>query len=331
MSSLIVTENHQLTSRAATALALVERARDYAAAGMAGNTQRAYRADWADFTAWCDETGVQALPAAASTLSLYLTDRAGLVAVATLARRMAAIRAAHRQAGEAVPASFALEQVWSGIRRAHGRPARPKRAMLLADVRLAVQAAPDTLAGLRDRAMILVGFAGALRRSELVAIELEGEDAGPVRVRFVAGGAEILIDRSKADQLGEGAVVGIPYGVNSETCPVLALRAWLEAAAITAGPVFRAIDRWGHVRPAGLTPNVVARIVKDGAARIGLDPAAFAGHSLRSGLATSAALSGKADALTIQRHLRHAKGDTTARYIRDGERFRMNAASMAGL
>lgn len=203
--------------------------------------------------------------------------------------------------------------------------------MLLADVRLAVQAAPDTLAGLRDRAMILVGFAGALRRSELVAIELEGEDAGPVRVRFVAGGAEILIDRSKADQLGEGAVVGIPYGVNSETCPVLALRAWLEAAAITAGPVFRAIDRWGHVRPAGLTPNVVARIVKDGAARIGLDPAAFAGHSLRSGLATSAALSGKADALTIQRHLRHAKGDTTARYIRDGERFRMNAASMAGL
>ena len=191
MSSLIVTENHQLTSRAATALALVERARDYAAAGMAGNTQRAYRADWADFTAWCDETGLQALPAAASTLSLYLTDRAGLVAVATLARRMAAIRAAHRQAGEAVPASFALEQVWSGIRRAHGRPARPKRAMLLADVRLAVQAAPDTLAGLRDRAIILVGFAGALRRSELVAIELEGEDAGPVRVRFVAGGAEI--------------------------------------------------------------------------------------------------------------------------------------------
>jgi hypothetical protein len=169
-----------------------------------------------------------------------------------------------------------------------------------------------------------------LRRSELTAIELEGEGAGPVRVRLVAGGLEIMIDRSKGDQTGEGAVVGIPFGMNPETCPVIALQAWLEASGITSGPVFRSINRWGGMGPS-LSANMVARIVKAGAGRIGLDPKAFAGHSLRSGLATSAALSGQADALTIQRHLRHAKGDTTARYIRDGERFRVNAAAAAGL
>lgn len=327
----ITNEIATLEGRAVVAVDLVERAKDYAAAGMAANTRRAYEADWQNFTTWCATAGVDALPAHANTVALYLTDQAGKVSVATLARRLAGIRAAHRHAGETAPASFGLEQVWSGIRRAHGRPARPKRAMMVTDLRRAVQAAPDTLTGLRDRALLLIGFAGALRRSELTAIELEGEGAGPVRVRFVAGGIEILIDRSKADQLGDGAVVGIPHGANPESCPVLALRAWLDKSGITSGPVFRGIDRWGRISATGLTPNVVARIVKDGAVRIGLDPAAFAGHSLRSGLATSAALSGKADALTIQRHLRHAKGDTTARYIRDGDRFRVNAASMAGL
>lgn len=327
------TASQSLTIAKGTALAssaLIERAKDYAAAGMAPNTVRAYRADWDDFAAWCSDAGQSALPAHAATVALYLTDRAGLITVATLSRRLASIRSAHRQAGEAAPASFALDQVWAGIRRAHGRPARPKRAMMVSDVRACIQSTPDTLAGKRDRAMILIGFAGALRRSELTAIELEGEGAGPVRVRFVAAGVEILIDRSKGDQTGEGAVVGIPYGMNPETCPVLALQSWIAAAGITTGPVFRSINRWGQVG-ASLSPNMVARIVKAGAGRIGLDPHAFAGHSLRSGLATSAALSGQADALTIQRHLRHAKGDTTARYIRDGERFRVNAAAAAGL
>lgn len=320
-----------IESATGSAVALVERAKEYAAAGMAPNTLRAYRADWDDFARWCDDAGQAALPASASTVALYLTDKAGTVSVATLARRLSSIRGAHRQAGETPPVSFALEQVWAGIRRAHGRPARPKRAMMVSDIRLAVQAMPDTLTAKRDRALILIGFAGALRRSELTAIELEGEGAGPVRVRFVAGGLEVVIDRSKGDQLGEGAVVGVPHGANPETCPVLALQAWLEASGIKSGPVFRSITRWGLIGAQGLTPNVVARIVKDQAQRIGLDPAAFAGHSLRSGLATSAALSGKADSLTIQRHLRHAKGDTTARYIRDGERFRVNAAALAGL
>ncbi len=270
------------------------------------------------------------MTALATTVAIYLTDRAGQISVESLYRRLASIRSAHRQAGEAAPASFALDQVWAGIRRAHGRPARPKRAMMVSDVRLAVQTAPDTLTGKRDRALILIGFAGALRRSELTAIEVEGGGAGPVRVRLVAGGLEVLIDRSKGDQTGEGAVVGIPYGANPETCPVLALQSWLDAAGITAGPVFRSINRWGQIG-GSLSANMVARIVKAGAGRIGLDPKAFAGHSLRSGLATSAAFSGQADALTIQRHLRHAKGDTTARYIRDGERFRVNAAAAAGL
>jgi site-specific recombinase XerD len=309
---------------------LAESARDYADAGMAANTRRAYAGDWRDFDGWCADMGVTSLPASAETVALYLTDRATSVSVATLGRRLAAIRTAHKTADAPVPTSGALTQVWAGIRRSHGRPPAPKRAMLLDDVRKAVQAMPNTLAGKRDRALLLVGFGGGLRRSELAAIEIEGPDAGPVRLRFVGGGLEIHLHRSKADQEGRGAVVAIPHGSRLDSCPVQAVKAWLADATIKAGPVFRGVDRWGTVGGTAITPYAVALVVKAAAERIGLDAEAFAGHSLRAGLATSAAAN-DAPAHVIMQHMRHARFETTKRYIREGERFTRNAASMAGL
>jgi len=310
--------------------ALADQARDYAAGGMSANTQRAYAADWRDFQGWCDQVGATALPASANTLAMYLTAKAATVSVATLARRMSAIRTAHETVGQQAPASGALKAVWAGIRRAHGRPPEPKRAMMTTDVREAVQSLPNGLAGLRDRALLLIGFAAALRRSELAAISLEGEDATAVQARFVSGGLEIHLHRSKADQEGRGAVVAIPHGSRLETCPVRALADWIAAAGITSGTVFRAVDRWGNVSDQAMTPQAVAHVVKAGAKRIGLDPAAFGGHSLRAGLATSAAAN-DAPAHVIMEHMRHARFDTTKRYIRQAERFTKNAASMAGL
>jgi integrase len=173
-----------------------------------------------------------------------------------------------------------------------------------------------------------VGFAGALRRSELAAMTLDGADAGDVWARFVSGGLEVHLDRSKGDQIGSGAIVAIPYG--RKLCPVSALQAWLSAASITSGPVFRAIDRHGRIATTAITDKTVANVVKSACARVGLDPAVFGGHSLRSGLLTSAAEKGAAPEV-LQAHARHAKFDTTSGYIQAGDRFRRNAAGKVGL
>jgi site-specific recombinase XerD len=322
------------TVRSSTDIAAVEQlahqAATYASGAMSANTARAYRSDFADFQAWCDQLGVSALPAAASTVALYLTARASSLTVATLGRRLAAIRTAHTLANLDVPAGGELKATWAGIRRAHGRPGAPKAALVMGDVREVIAATPDTLQGLRDRALLLIGFGGALRRSELASLELDARGAGPVRVRFVDGGLEIHIDRSKGDQLGRGAVVAVPYGRNPDSCPVRALQAWLAAAGISAGPVFRAVNRWGHVSDRAITDQVVALVVKAAAARAGLDATVFAGHSLRSGCATSAAANG-ATAERLMGHLRHAKYETSAKYVRQVNRFANNVAAAAGI
>lgn len=311
------------------ALSLIEQARDYAARGRADNTTRAYASDWRDFEAWCSGARLGWLPASGDTLALYLTARAPTLTVASLERRLAAIRAAHKLADLPAPSGSALDRVWGGIRRTHGRPPRRKRAFVADDLRRAVAALPRSTIGLRDRALLLVGFGAALRRSELAALTLEGPGSGPVRARLVGEGLEIWLDRAKGDQEGEGAVVAIPASPRPETCAVAALSAWLGHAGIEAGPVFRSVDRWGRVGGA-LSPQAIALIVKSAAERVGLDPDAFAGHSLRAGLATSAAAN-DAPAERIMEHMRHASFDTTQGYIREGNRFRRNVAAMTGL
>lgn len=307
---------------------LAEAARDYADAGMAVGTRRTYGSAWRSFTSWCASARCTPLPAEAASVALYLTARAPTLAVATLARHLAAIAAFHQAAGLPPPAHPDLDRVWAGIKRTHGRPPRKKRALVVEDLRRVLAKLPDTRTGIRDRALLLLGFAGALRRSELAQLTLEGPEAGDVWVRFVSGGLEIHLDRAKGDQLGKGAIVAVPYG--RKLCPVAALQAWLAAAEIRGGPVFRAIDRHGRMSDRAIADKTVANVVKAACKSLGLDPAAFAGHSLRSGLITSASEKDAAPEI-LQRHARHAKFDTTAGYIQSADRFRRNAAGKVGL
>jgi len=302
---------------------LGESLRTYAEAGVSAGTRRSYESSWRTFASWCASVGVEPLSAEAKHLALYVTARAPHSAVATLARDLAAIAWAFRAAGISPPAHPDLDRVMAGIRRTHGRPPRKKRALVLEDLKRVLAKLPSTRAGIRDRALLLVGFAGALRRSELAALSLPGPGATDVVAQFVGGGLEIHVARAKGDQEGRGAIVAIPYG--KRICAVAALQAWLDAAEIRSGPVFRAVDRHGRVGAVAISDRAIADVVKAAAKRVGLDPAMFAGHSLRSGLLTSAAEKGAAPDV-LQGHARHSKFDTTRGYIQAGDRFKRNAA-----
>jgi integrase len=183
---------------------------------------------------------------------------------------------------------------------------------------IAMAPRPDgTLVTLRDRALLLLGFAGAFRRSELVALDVAD-------IEEVAEGLRVTIRKAKTDQEGHGAVIAIVRG--EIACPVAALRAWLDAAAISDGPIFRPVRRGGHVQPARLTDRSLANIVKAHAERAGLDPALFSGHSLRAGFLTSAAKRG-ASLFKMMATSRHRSTDTLAGYVRDQEIFKDHAGA----
>jgi integrase len=317
------------------------RAREYAEQARAENTRRAYASDVRAFAVWCEARGEATLPASTAAVLAYLIDNAATLKVATLQRRLAAIREQHAAAGLVLDtSSAAFRDAWRGIKRAHGQPAAKKRPLMTVDLRRAVATLPDTLAGRRDRALILVGFAAALRRSELAGLEVARRDGG-AWIEERPDGLVIHLARSKTDQQAEGAEIGVPYGSNMETCPVRSYRTWIEVARLKEGPAFRPIDRHGHIGPDAVTDRAVARIVQRtveaAALAEGHAPeearrlaAAYAGHSLRSGLATSAAAN-DAPGHAIQRQLRHKRFDTTSGYIRSGQLFKQNPAGMAGL
>jgi site-specific recombinase XerD len=299
-------------------------ARDYLAASRAENTTRVYRTGWAQFTAWCDEHGVVALPASAETVACYLADLARTAKPSTIDARLAAVSAAHRAAGHYSPTKAeAVRLVRRGVRRTLGTAQRQVRPVTVSDLRTMVQGLGTDPPGCRDRALLLLGFAGALRRSELVGLDVadvtEGTDGLTTRLR-----------RSKTDQEGVGRTVGIPYGSNPATCPVRAWRAWLEVSGVTEGPAFRPVDRHGHIAETRLSGQAVALVLKRHAARAGLDPGEVAGHSLRAGLATSAAAAGVPERV-IAEQTGHKGTAMLRRYIREGSLFRENAASAVGL
>ena len=304
-------------------LETAERAGGYARQAKAANTLRAYRADWADFAGWCEAHGLPALPATESTVALYLTDLAERVKTSTLQRRLSAIAQAHKAAGHVPPTKGRVSMVWQGIRRSKGTAQKGKAPARTQEVRAMVATCGDGLLGVRDRALLLLGFAGAFRRSELVGLDCSDLDFGH-------DGLTVTLRRSKTDQEGAGQKVGIPYGSTPATCPVRNLRAWLDAAQVTAGPVFRGVNRWGQVSAARLTDRAVALVVKRCAEAAGLDPAQYAGHSLRAGLATAAAEAGVSERV-IMAQTRHKSLPMVRRYIRDGNLFRENAAAAVGL
>jgi integrase len=302
---------------------------DFARASRAANTRRAYAADVRCFGAWCAAAGFADSPAPPEAVARYLEAKAGELGVSTLARRLAAIRTAHLDQDQVPPDSAEIRQVWRGIKRQLGRPPTKKKALLAADVARLVELLPATLTGVRDRALLLICYAGALRRSEVAALAIDGPDAGPVRLVFVAEGMEIHLDRSKGDQEGRGAVIGIPY-TGTSSCPVAALEAWLKASRIRSGPLFRKIDRWGRFGSSSLTPAACSQIVKAACSAAGLNARVFTVHSLRRGIATDAARKGL-PLDDVRRHLRHSDVKTTIGYVEAGDRFQASLAGKVGL
>jgi integrase len=318
-AALVLVESTDLIAPAA------DRARSYAENAKAPATRRAYASDWRSFEAWCAAAGLSNLPAAPETVALYIAALAEKHRPATIGRHLAAISARHKARGMESPASMrhgAVSSVWHGIKRTHGTAQDAKAPVLIENLRAMVRSLRPGVIGIRDRALLLVGFAGAFRRSELVALDVED-------VQFTGDGLVVLLRRSKTDQEAEGRKVGLPYGSNPDTCPVRALRGWIEASAIESGPLFRPITRHGKIQ-GRLSGFAVAVIVKRHAGAVGLDMSAYSGHSLRAGLVTSAAIAGASER-SIMSQTGHRSSAMVRRYVRDANLFRENAAARVGL
>jgi len=278
------------------------------------HTLRVYASQWGVFEVWCRDRQLAPVPCAPATLALYLSDRASSVRPSTLRQAISAIAYAHTQSGIAqkdLPhLDPGVQDTLEGIARTHGTAARRVAPLLVEDLRAVVERLPDTLIGRRNRALLVVGFNGALRRSELVALRVSD-------ITFAAEGLKVRVQRSKTDQRGKSVIVGLPASRFAASCPVRALRAWLDASGIREGRVFRSLSggRLGKT----LTDRSVADIVKRAAAAAGLD-GDYSGHSLRAGLATSSARNGKHDR-DIMTQGRWRSHEMLATYVRDARLF----------
>lgn len=295
------------------------RATDYARAEKAPATRKAYWKDFELFGLWCQDRDLDVLPASAESVAAYLAFEADRgTRPSTIGRRCAAIRYVHSHRGHPSPTmDERVKAVVRGIRRTRGVAAQ-QATPATADRIIAMAPRPDgTITALRDRALLLLGFAGAFRRSELVALDVADFEE-------MTEGLRVTIRRSKTDQEGAGNVIAIVRG--EVACPVTALRDWLRAAEITEGPVFRPIRRGGHLQGERLTDRSVANIVKSHAERVGLDPALFSGHSLRAGFLTSAAKRG-ASIFKMMATSRHRSTASLVGYVRDQELFTDHAGA----
>jgi integrase len=315
---------------------------DYASADLSESTRRVYASQWRRFVEWCEDRGANPLPAAPEVVAAYLSDRGPERSSSWVTQARAAIRKAHRTAGADDPTGAeGVSRTVKGIKRKHAAPPEPKAAARTKHIRRMADAlkipkpAPDAgtslqadwLRSLRDRALLLFGYAAALRRSELAAVRSE-------HLSFNPEGVELMIPRSKGDQEAEGQKVGINYGQNADLCPVAALRTWMGAAGIRSGPIFRAVPRSAEIAPDATADAITGRSVRNAIARAaeaaGLDPEDFAGHSLRRGHLTQGAMNG-ADLTRLQMHARHKDPRTTAGYIEDANRMKNNTSRELGL
>jgi site-specific recombinase XerD len=300
-------------------------ARNYVQAIRSPNTLRAYRTDWTDFCRWCAALNCDALPATPSTVVLYLNDVAKVAKFSTITRRISAIRQAHKMAGFESPTQNALvRELIANMRRTLQISPVAKRPVLVEDLKAMLGQLPETVLGIRDRALLLLGFSGAFRRSELVALDCEDLARGKqglvatVRPKWIAGD-----DPTRT--------VIIPFGSGTEgTCPVTAVGMWQRAAGIESGALFRVLTRHGHILNKRLSGEAVSLVVKRWVKYLGYNPAQFGGHSLRAGLATSAAMAGKPERAIMQQ-TGHRSLAAMRRYVREGNLFRENAAEGIGL
>jgi len=281
---------------------LMEQAGEHARNSRAKNTITAYKSVWKEFEGFCLSAKRAALPAEPETIVLYLewlisdkrqrlhNDQQGArmrfraLRPSSLRVHLSAIAYAHKLKGLPNPAEHeAVVGVLGGIIRQLGMAADQKKPILLDDLNRMVRTLPDSLTGLRDRAILVIGFSGGFRRSELVALTCAD-------VEFKPGEVTIRLRRSKTDQEGKGLVKHLPINAYALLCPVTTLMRWMEAAHLRSGPVFRRVDRWGKVGKKPMDSSHVARLVKSAAEAAGLDPQRVSGHSLRAGFVTQAAL-----------------------------------------
>jgi len=304
---------------AAIIQAEMDAAHGFALAEKADATRTAYRSDFALFTAWCRARSLVWLPAATDSVAAFLAAQATAGAKAsTIGRKAAAIRYAHKLAGHEPPTNAeSVKAVVRGIRRSIGTASVRKQPATAELVQQMLAHCPATLRGRRDAALLALGFSGAFRRSELVALTVNGLVEG-------GDGYRITIRHSKTDQEGAGQEIAIPRGCRIE--PVKLVRAWLQAAGISEGFVFRSVAKGGRVLAEPLSGHSAAAIVKRYAELAGLDASAFAGHSLRAGFLTSAAESG-AGVLKMVEVSRHKSIDMLRTYVRRADLFREHAGA----
>lgn len=292
---------------------LTDEAADLLRHSLSENTARAYQGDLDHFRAWGG--GVPATPA---MICAYIGDHAGKLAVATILRRISMVSKAHEAANLPNPCrAEVVRATLRGLKRKHGSAQRQAKPLLCDDLFLVIDGLGDTIRDHRDRALLLLGFAGGFRRSELVG--LKRDDIEEVRQGLV-----VTLRRSKTDQEGEGRRIGIPHG-RTRHCPVAAVERWIEVAGIETGALFRPINRHGHVGDTPLTGDAVSVLIRERLKVAGFDPEGYSGHSLRAGFATSAAQAG-VSTLKIRAQTGHASDEMLSRYLREGELFTGNAA-----
>lgn len=297
----------------------------YAANSKAKNTWRAYRADLRDFADWCQANELHALPAQPGAVAAYLTYLVPHCKVSTIKRRLSAISQQHIMAGHDTPTlSPIVRLTMQGIRRTHAPQQTVRRVQpaVTSVMYKLVDQLGDTLIDKRDRALLLIGFAGAFRRSELTQLQVSD-------IAETEDGLRIRLRQSKTDQEGEGVTKGIPYGAEQKTCPVRAWRGWKVAAGLDNGRAFRSITRHGKVG-ASLSTQAVVDVIKRRARAAGLDYAEYSGHSLRAGLITAAAMANVPERV-IAKQSGHKSLPVLRTYIREGSLFTENAAAKVGL
>ena len=274
------------------------------------NTLRAYQSDYNDFSIFCSKNGFQSMPTQPKILALYLTELSTKTKFNTLKRRLASISILHKMRGHYIDTKHPIiMENLMGIKRAKGTYQKGKKPILISDLKLLINAIDESqekhIRKIRDKALILIGFSGGFRRSELVNIEIQD-------IEFVTEGVKIFVKRSKTDQSGEGMRKAIPYFNNNQFCPVIALKKWIDAFEKNQNKIFNISDK------------NVALIIKKYASIAGLDSNKYAGHSLRSGFATSAAESG-AEERNIMAMTGHKTKEMVRRYIKEANLFKNNA------
>lgn len=289
--------------------------RDYVQASLSENTRKAYRADLEHFL-----SAGGCIPASPEMVADYLSRHAGLLAISTLQRRLVSISKAHTMQGHPDPVKTDLVRLtFRGIRRTHSRRQKQAAALMKDNLLTMLRQMPDTPKGRRDKALLIVGFAAGLRRSEIVGLNISDID-------FVPKGMTITLHQSKTDRLREGRVLAIPFG-RTDVCPIQILKDWLTMLPDQNGPVFRPVAKGGRISGQRLSDHAVSDLVKFYARKIGLNANDFSGHSIRAGLVSSCAQAGIASWI-IRRTTGHRSEEMLQRYIRPVEAFSYNASGL---